>query len=164
MINIGVKKMSSQSISKREVSKHHDKVCLGSLTSALLEVCFVFLSDSQQPVLSSQGALICHVSFPSQDTGEGCKGKLAVLLLNISAVPWYGLAALWITLWITGRRGVAFGCYRIAHPSPWTAVFTRPAVEWGVLNTEEVEPVSRKGVEFFIITFCFLTRFSRSSW
>lgn len=48
-------------------------------------------------MLSSQGGLICHVSFSSEDAGKGSKGKLAVLLVNISAVPWYGLAALWIT-------------------------------------------------------------------
>lgn len=154
MINTGVSKMSSQAISNREVSKHQNKVCQGSLSSAPLWVCFGFLTDSQQPVLSSQGALVCHVSFSSEDAGKGCKGKLAVLLLNISAVPWYGLAA----LWITGRREVAFGCHTIAHSSPWTAVFTRPAGEWGVLNTGEVEPVLQKGVELFVITFCFLTR------
>lgn len=36
MISIGVNEMSSQAISKREVSKQQNKVCLGSLTSAPL--------------------------------------------------------------------------------------------------------------------------------
>ena len=67
-----------------------------------------------------------------------------MLLLTMSTVPWYGLAA----LWIIGRREVACGCHIATCSGPRTAMFMWPAGEQGVLNTgvfflatEEVEPV-----------------------
>lgn len=56
---------------------------------------------------------------------------MAVLLLNISTVPWYGLA----TLQIIGRRAVACGCHTATCSGPLTATFMWPAGEQGLLNT-----------------------------
>jgi len=108
-------------------------------------MCLVFLTDSQQPVFSSQGLLISVVRpFPPKKHGKTVRGKLAELLLNLSTVPWYGLAA----QLIAGRGEVDCGCHIATCSGPRTAMFMWPAGERGVLNTgifflatEEVGPV-----------------------